>query len=332
MDNGHEPVSQRRDRKISDDYFTRLNRAIDYIYSHSSEDLSLAKIAEAACFSKYHFHRVFRAVFGETVNEFVNRIRLEKALGQIIYHPSKPITEIAFDFGYSSSQNFARSFKTHYGMPPSQMRAESKWQSWLKKMENIKSKETEELLPDEVALTRHYVLQRKLSLEKILSQSGTLEVEVKKIPSYRLAYIRNWGPYNFEDIDSSFTQLLKWAIPRGLLNDRSLVIGVALINPDFSPPQKLIYDACITVPESTAADRWVNIQYLQGGDCAVYRCKYESHRQEEEWMRFVLHWLAKSEYQPDDRLGFAVYHERIKTASRKYIVADLCLPVKPLLV
>jgi AraC family transcriptional regulator len=325
-------MNQSSDHILKNEYVSRLNRTIDYIYSHSHEELNLAKLSEVACFSKYHFHRIFRAILGETVNEFVQRIRLEKAFGQLMLHKFKSITDIAFDCGFSSSQNFARSFKAQYGTTPSQARAEYNWESWLEKMRQIRGQDISELQADEMAFANHYILQLKLSLERRLTRSPEMQVLVKKLPSYRVAYVRILGPYRIETGIAAFTRLLQWANPRGYVNDNAIAVGVAWNNPYFTPPEKLIYDACITVPESTTADRWVNIQLLQGGEFAVYHCEIDLHRQEEEWLRFLLYWLAKSDYQPDDRPAYSIYYSSAEESfPTKQVRMDLCLPVKSLM-
>jgi AraC family transcriptional regulator len=324
-------MNQPSDKILKNEYLSRLNRTIDYIHSHSHEDLNLDKLAEIACFSKFHFHRIFRAILGETVNEYVQRIRLEKALGQLILSKFKSITEIAIDCGFSSSQNFARSFKAQYGITPSRVRAQYSWDSLLRQMNAIKSQDMNDLQLDETALATYNSLQRKMSLEKILTNPAEMQVTVKRFPSYRVAYIRSWGPYNVEEGISAFSRLLQWATPRGFVNDKSLLMGVVSNNPDFTPAEKLIFDACITVSESAEADRWVNIQMLPGGDFAVYHCEVDIHCQEEEWMRFVLNWLAQSDYQPDDRPYYTIYHYTEELSEIKNVIADFCLPVKPLM-
>jgi len=324
-------MSQHSDKILKNEYLSRLNRTIDYIHSHSHEDLNLDKLAEVACFSKFHFHRIFKAILGETVNEYVQRIRLEKALNQLILSKFKSITEIALECGFSSSQNFARSFKAQYGITPSKVRAEYGWDSTLKLMEKIKGQEMNQLQLDEKALATYNTLQRQLSLEGILARPSKMQVTVKTLPAYRVAYIRSWGPYSVEAGLAAFTRLLQWAGPRGLVNDKSLIMGVVSNRPDVTPADKLIYDACITVPESTVADRWVNIQLIPGGNFAVHRCEIEIHRQEDEWARLVLNWLAQSEYQPDDRPYYTIYYNTEEPFAIKNVIVDLCLPVKPLM-
>lgn len=61
------------------EYERRINDVIDYISAHRGEDLRLDRLAAIAAFSPFHFHRVFKAVTGETIADFVQRLRLERA-------------------------------------------------------------------------------------------------------------------------------------------------------------------------------------------------------------------------------------------------------------
>ena len=63
------------------EYERRVNRVVDYIEAHLSDELPLEKLAAVAAFSPFHFHRVFAAITGETLSDFIRRIRLERAPG-----------------------------------------------------------------------------------------------------------------------------------------------------------------------------------------------------------------------------------------------------------
>jgi AraC family transcriptional regulator len=66
--------------KPSCSYAERVNLAIDHVVRHLGEPLRLADVARAARLSPFHFHRVFQVLVGETLTEFVKRLRLERAL------------------------------------------------------------------------------------------------------------------------------------------------------------------------------------------------------------------------------------------------------------
>lgn len=104
------------------EYKRRMCLAMDFIVKHLEENPTLEEIAEAAYFSKYHFHRLFHAVVGETVAGFVRRIKLEKSANVLIYGQSHDITSVAHICGFSSSQNFAKAFRTHFGVTPTEFR------------------------------------------------------------------------------------------------------------------------------------------------------------------------------------------------------------------
>ena len=75
-------------------------------------------MARVACFSSYHFHRIFRALMGETLASFVKRVRLERSVYLLSHRNGASLTEIALACGFSSSSDFSRSFRAAYGVPP----------------------------------------------------------------------------------------------------------------------------------------------------------------------------------------------------------------------
>jgi AraC family transcriptional regulator len=76
------------------DYVARVNRAIDYIVQNPSERLDLEQLARIAHFSAFHFHRIFKALVGETVAAFVKRLRLQRAIRLMALRPDTTLTEI----------------------------------------------------------------------------------------------------------------------------------------------------------------------------------------------------------------------------------------------
>jgi AraC family transcriptional regulator len=109
-------------KQCRDAYTAGINRAVDYIEGDIDGQLSLDKISSKAGFSKFHFHRLFAAMTGETLNRFVQRIRVERAASKLKSNPGESITEIAFDCGFSGSAAFARVFKDYFGMSAGEWR------------------------------------------------------------------------------------------------------------------------------------------------------------------------------------------------------------------
>lgn len=135
------PVESVPDAKsqASSEYSRRIDRVIDYLRENLHRPVKLGELAHVACFSEFHFHRIFGAVSGETLNNFTNRLRLEKA-ARLLRYSEQSLTDIALDCGFSSSATFSRAFRSGYDTSPSQFR---------KSGEIKKSKICKELFPEE---------------------------------------------------------------------------------------------------------------------------------------------------------------------------------------
>ncbi len=102
-------------------YGENIRQSIDFIEQHLSGEITLDNLAQLACFSKYHFHRMFKSTTGKTLMEYVRERRLIRAAHELIYS-SKTISHIAFDLSFNSHDAFDKAFKRMYGIPPKEYR------------------------------------------------------------------------------------------------------------------------------------------------------------------------------------------------------------------
>jgi AraC family transcriptional regulator len=107
--------------KTLDAHRQRIARAIEHLETHLDEPLDVVALARIACISEFHFHRVFRAITGESVMSHVRRLRLERAARQLRTSDRKVI-EVAFDAGFEAHEAFTRAFSAHFGLSPSDYR------------------------------------------------------------------------------------------------------------------------------------------------------------------------------------------------------------------
>src|SRR6476469_3624291 len=107
--------------QANSEYVQRINRVIDYLRGNLDRQVKLEELARVACFSEFHFHRIFGAVSGETLNSFTNRLRLEKA-ARLLRYSDQSLTDIALNCGFSSPATFSRAFRSGYDTSPSQFR------------------------------------------------------------------------------------------------------------------------------------------------------------------------------------------------------------------
>ena len=99
-------------------YHERLARVLAHIEGHLDEPLPLDDLAAVACFSPYHFHRVFRGMVGESVKEHVRRLRLERDARRLLSGDST-VLALALDAGYETPESFTRAFDALFGLAPS---------------------------------------------------------------------------------------------------------------------------------------------------------------------------------------------------------------------
>jgi len=320
---------------MREEYASRINRVIDYIEANLGGDLSLEVLADVASFSRFHFHRVFRAMVGESLNRFIQRRRVEKAASQLIGNPKKTITEIALDCGFSGSATFARSFREAFGMSASEWR--SKWRDARSKTGKHDSKDNQALGKNgkDAAGPLMYFddRTRNLAWRVTMADGSQANIEVKEMPELHVAYVRHIGPYKGDPelFGRLFQKLMTWAGPKGLLRfPETQVLCVYYDDPDITSEEKLRVDACITVPESTPADSGVGTMSVPGGKFAVGRFELGPDDYEEAWTAMMGHWLPASGYQPDDRLCYELYQNDPDTHPEKKHIVDICIPVRPL--
>jgi AraC family transcriptional regulator len=102
-------------------YEERVSRVIAYVVDHLDDELDLSRLAEIACLSPHHRHRVLGALRGETIAATVKRLRLDRAATYLV-QTALAIDEIAKRSGYGNVQSFTRIFRSVYGMPPAAYR------------------------------------------------------------------------------------------------------------------------------------------------------------------------------------------------------------------
>lgn len=327
-----------------DEYVSRINRVLDYVEKNLEKSLSLKELAAVAFFSPFHFHRTFRAITGETLNQFINRVRIERAATHLLTSRTKPITEIAMDCGFSGSATFARAFQNTYGMSASEWR-DGGYERFSKnrqsdskngKMDGNIRKELQNqpaYINDETNVTVP-VLSSLTERSDVMKNASTLtaDVKVENLPEMNVAYVRHVGPYKgdselFQDL---WGRLMRWAGPRGLMQQPDLkCMCVYHDSPEITEEDKLRTSVCITVPEDTTVDGEVGKMKLEGGKYAMAHFEIVAHQYEQAWNFVYGTWLPESGYQPDDRAPFELCLNNPEEHPEKKHIVEICVPVKP---
>jgi AraC family transcriptional regulator len=293
------------------DYVERINRAIDHIVRNLAQPLSLEQVSQAACFSPFHFHRVFKALLGQTLNQFVRRQRLERALYLMSHAPKRSLTDVALACGFSSSSDFSRSFKQHYGLPPSVFD--------LKTFRETRRAEFERVVSSQDGSARI------TSLPQGQNPDG-FEVQLRDLPARTVAYIRVFDPYRAGVAQAACERLLAWAIERGLADGQWL--GYMWEEPEIVALAQCRYDVALVVDHVEPAGEIGRFEFPAmrvaevklSGDIAL-------EARAIDWLYKT--WLPRSGYVPDDQPAFEAWIGRPFAHGSEHFEIACQLPVRP---
>ncbi|MFK7742000.1 MAG: GyrI-like domain-containing protein [Planctomycetota bacterium] len=240
--------------RTSNNYVASINRAIDFVVQHLDRQLKLDDLAAVAHFSPFHFHRIFRSLVGETVNQFVKRLRLERAVRMLRHEPTRRLTEIALACGFGSSSDFSRCFKQRYGVPPSEFDPAAEEAARREEMLEAEkqdpicaSHDDSDGVRDPVMTTHPHRLKR---LPAGQNPDG-FAVRMRERPARTVAYIRTLAPYREGAVTGAAERLVGWAEGHGLGDNPWY--GYMWDDPDLVAADDCRYDVAVEIDAATAA-------------------------------------------------------------------------------
>lgn len=274
-------------------YETRLRRVSAYIHEHLDEELDMDRLAEIACMSSYHWHRIYRAIYGETLAATVKRLRLHRAAGDIV-GTALPVRDVARRSGYPNLQSFNRIFKSVYGMPPARYRKEGSHRIF-ETMENGKV-------------------------------TAMFNVTTRTIDSIDLIGLAHTGSYMH--IGKAFEALGGTLQARGLGGAEMRMIGIYLDDPDIVAVDSLRSFACVEAGPEISIEPPLEPQTISGGDYAVLRHKgpYADMHKAYQWLYGS--WLPSSGRQLRDAIMFEDYINTPRDVSPTELITDIYMPLQ----
>lgn len=327
-------------RRESTRYFyeQRINKVLNAVSREPARAFSLEDLGAIACLSPFHLHRVFSAMTGETPGACLRRLRLETAANMLRYSPGHSVTAIAHACGFSSSQNFARMFREWMGKTPGRFRAAcGRGEPPVPLAQNRKQGNDRAYRLEYVALAAGNAVRVALIPNAaVLAKGVEMKVEIKNLPAYRVAYVRQTGPYG-PVLQKAWTRITEWAGKNALLGPNAAVLGISWDNPELTPPERCRYDACVILPDDFQADEeglahsGVSVQRLEGGQYACYRRPTRMDEYFQAWGELFGVWLPQSGYECLGA-GFEYYHPPLSCEENADSGMDVsfCIPVRRL--
>jgi AraC family transcriptional regulator len=289
------------------DYKERILRVLTHIQEHLDESLDLEELAGVACFSSFHFHRVFAAMTGETIADHVRRLRLERAAMEL-RSGARQVIQLALDAGYEAHEAFTRAFKAAYGVSPTEFRRATEPIAILGAPSGVHFQPG---VPLTTFNTNHLTTK-------------VMKVITRKIKPMRVAYLRHVGPY--QNTKSTWFDLMARLSADNQIHKRSVFIGIGHDNPSVTPAAELRYDACITVEKEYVPKPPVELQTIVGDDYAVVK-NCPRGKIKDAYQYLFGKWLARSSRELRPLPSFVrLMNVRDAVARHRY---DIYMPLQP---
>lgn len=277
------------------DYGRRIARAIARIAADPARTLTLEELAEAAAFSPFHFHRIYREMTGETPADTLARERLSRA-ANLLRREKLPIEAVARRCGYGSAAAFTRAFRAAYGLPPAAYRDGDGLGAPLPPPTTNRE------------------------------STAMFDITIREEPALRLATLPHRGPYGA--IGTVFDRLSAWAGARGLITGESRFIALYHDDPVSVPEPELRSEAGVTVPAFVEASEGVAIQELPPTRVAVLLFKGPYAELEEAYSWLYRDWLPASGEEPADQPCREDYLNDPRTTPPAELLTAVMLPLK----
>ncbi|WP_373980868.1 AraC family transcriptional regulator [Achromobacter sp. JD417] len=266
----------------------RLDPVLRWLAANPDAPPDLHHLADLACLSPYHFHRVYRAMMGETVNATVQRIRMHRAAAALASSET-PLRDIAQRAGYESDAAFNRAFGALFGTPPGRYRAARAQSSTPKE------------------LTMYPVV-------------------IENFPGTTLAVLPHRGSY--QDIGPVFSRAFMLAIGRGIATPDTIGYGIYFDDPEQVPESQLRSLAGMPVAPDADIGQELERFEIPAGRCAIltYTGPYNEMRKPYDWL--FAEWLPSSSMAPADFPMFEQYLNDPRTTPPAQLQTRICLPLQ----
>lgn len=283
----------------------RINEMILYVQEHLEQRMTLEKLASVAGYSPFHIHRIFHAYVGETLGDFIQRLRMGRAVDALL-RSQQSITDIAIQSGYQTPAAFTKAFRQLFQTTPSQVRKTGQ---------------------------RPEIVFNPLETIPELRRSK-MEAEIRVLPTKKVLTVTRKGliDKNFNKAaHDAFTVLTRFISTNRIWN--SLEEGCLGICPDDGvevPPEESRYIAGYFLKEG--AQVWARGEVVEmempAGKVAVFFHKGPYETLWQTWNKIYRDWLPTSGEQLRDAYPYEVYVNEKGKVPTEELITEIYVPIK----
>lgn len=274
-----------------------INQAINYIFEHIDEDITVDDVAKHCSYSKYHLTRMFKEDTDEALYQFIKRVRIERSAWLLKVEKERSITDIGQSYGYSSS-NFATAFKKHLDISPVDYRRYS------------------ERMVEESSFSHGITLNELDDAEK--------RITIEYLEPFTVLYERKKG--NYHDLSDEWCDFIEKY--KYFSTEDTLYIECTIDDPSITDENSCMYELCQTVmPDNQKLKEHpeVLLHEFEGGKYAVYHFKGIPQLLFMVYQEMFCRWLSRTGNELDERPIIDVYR---KVEVSGYMEIDICFPLK----
>lgn len=264
-------------------YRSRINRVLAFINEHLDSDLTIGQLAEVANFSPFHFQRIYKSLQAETPYDTILRLRLEKSVFLMKHYSRKTVTEIAFECGFSSVENFSRQFRKRFGHAPSTFKRD-------RALQKSRIYQT----PHE-----HDPYHLIEASRKVPAPGFTVTIE--RLPAIHIGLLRALFGEDGTALVNAYLHLMQWAERNELPTRGPLCrFGMSIDDHNVTPAALYRYDFAVALGNRTFPETSGSIESgeIPAGEYATLHCTGDITLVAQAWDYLYQVWLPDSGYVP----------------------------------
>lgn len=278
------------------EYFKAVNRAVVFINEHLHEPINLYDLAGIAHISGFHFHRLFKAMMSESPGEYIQRLRLEKAVFKL-QTTKQTILEIAEQTGYQSSHALSKAFKKRFDISPSVFRKQS--------------------------------LHLSVPIETPVFIR--IEPEIREIKAKQVITVRVVNPFvNADAFIHAWKKLCAFAGVNGIPDNEHEYFTLSRDISTITQPNLYRSFVCITANPDIKPKGEFGKQTIDGGLYAVFTYKGAYANLERLYCFIYRNWIPNSQYEFRDIAFFEKFLNSPDTVKQDDLLTEVYIPVSRL--
>ena len=263
----------------------------EYINCHLFDDLDSDSLSQVAGIYKFHFRRIFKAICGDSLGNYIFRLRLEYIAFKLISTDTS-VPELLSQINYQNKHTLSRAFKSYFNCSIPEFR---------KRHSNARP-------------------EGKNPIQ--------VELSIKKVHNMRIAYLKLERTNN---ISHSFSllwkQLLQFSENYELPSKGCKYVSLTLDYPLITPEEHSRFMVGVTLPQSFETPKGFGMYEISSGEYAIFRFKGLYHELNRVYRHIYLDWLPTSDYTLREPFTFETYINTPEKTPASELITAIYIPV-----